>query len=382
MCSVNSEAANSTTQQLTSNIFELIDYFYVISGNQSNLQHNNKMSGKISASVILISLLINMPISHSPKVHMLCKKTCQLLGLLWEKISNKNSLFFSKGFCYFSQAAYNQNRKALNKFEIPSWCDQSWECYIEYSQPIFSNFIFMSNNYGYYHPHILGYTGLPACKLVESLPPCLIFGIIGMNLRRLKGDGFPKNQNNVRNGAKIPPTLMQESKTKMQNEEGLIFQPSRKATSGCGIHLDLKDILDLLKELHPSHLLMMIELRFSNIIFTILLPGAKKEAFWNIQYSTYWQSVTLRGRSMTDSCSNHNKMATMMQQKLYTAYQVLFPSSTQAHVIFSLIHEQEGSVDKEGSDFDGDTDDFNEGEEDMDEGYLVWRLPKIFYILS
>jgi hypothetical protein len=50
-------------------------------------------------------------------------------------------------FRHFSQAAHDQNQKALQDFGIPSWSDKAWESYSNEPSPLCSNVIVTSNNF-------------------------------------------------------------------------------------------------------------------------------------------------------------------------------------------------------------------------------------------
>ena len=55
--------------------------------------------------------------------------------------------FIAERFRHFSQDAYNQNKKALREFGIPSWSNEEWESYTQDPSPLASNFIVTSNNF-------------------------------------------------------------------------------------------------------------------------------------------------------------------------------------------------------------------------------------------
>ncbi|PLW32331.1 hypothetical protein PCASD_16457 [Puccinia coronata f. sp. avenae] len=55
--------------------------------------------------------------------------------------------FIAERFRHFSQDAYNQNKKALCEFGIPSWSDKEWESYTQDPSPLASNVIVISNNF-------------------------------------------------------------------------------------------------------------------------------------------------------------------------------------------------------------------------------------------
>jgi len=66
--------------------------------------------------------------------------------MLQQNLPHHNQ-FLAQRFRHFSQAAYNQNRKALQRFGIPSWSDESWESYSKDPQPLCSNVIVTSNDF-------------------------------------------------------------------------------------------------------------------------------------------------------------------------------------------------------------------------------------------
>ncbi|OAV93905.1 hypothetical protein PTTG_27142 [Puccinia triticina 1-1 BBBD Race 1] len=55
--------------------------------------------------------------------------------------------FIAHQFRHFSEAAFEQNKKSLEAFGIPSWSDESWDSYNKDPTPLASNVIVTTNDF-------------------------------------------------------------------------------------------------------------------------------------------------------------------------------------------------------------------------------------------
>ena len=148
-----------------SNLVELIEDLYIMSRHRSNLKNKNKITGRMSGigfrggyeegktagkcSYFFLTDKHSNSLFPSGTYAVRTNMPAARLALeekLQQNLPSHNK-FVAQRFRHFSQAAYDQNRKALQRFGIPSWSDESWESYSKDPEPLCSNVIVTSNDF-------------------------------------------------------------------------------------------------------------------------------------------------------------------------------------------------------------------------------------------
>ncbi|KNZ49498.1 hypothetical protein VP01_4976g2, partial [Puccinia sorghi] len=110
-------------EPLCSNLVELIEDFYAMSLHWSNLKNKNKLSGRMSGIGFCGGYEQYVNSSFPSGTYAVCTNLSAAHVALDKKLQQNllcHNQFFAQRFRYFSQAVYNQNRGALQRFGIPS----------------------------------------------------------------------------------------------------------------------------------------------------------------------------------------------------------------------------------------------------------------------
>ncbi|WAR53283.1 hypothetical protein PtB15_2B714 [Puccinia triticina] len=125
---------------------ELVEDVHILSGHQSNLKNNKKLSGRM-AGIGFRGGYKKGKSAGTYKVRKTLKPShIELDKALLKKLPAHNQ-FIAHQFRHFSEAAFEPNKKSLEAFGIPSWSDESWDSYNKDPTPLASNVIVTTNDF-------------------------------------------------------------------------------------------------------------------------------------------------------------------------------------------------------------------------------------------